>query len=75
MAARKKGNTIPKPLYEALPALYVIGGILATSIAIPSKSLLMFVSGAILLVVAAVIIEMRATYRGQYVFIRRDARG
>jgi hypothetical protein len=58
-------------VYEALPALYLTSGVGATGGAIPMRSALMFASGALLLVAAAVIVEMRAAYRGAYLPNRR----
>lgn len=61
---------VPKPIYEALPAVYVGGGLVTTTTAVPHGNLLLFVSGAILLLAAAVIIEMRAAYRGASNYFR-----
>lgn len=51
---------IPKPVYEALPAIYVAGGI---SIMAAGGGALLFLSGAALGVIGMVLMNRRRNYR------------
>ena len=51
---------MPKPVYESLPALYVIGGIAAISTV---DSFMSFVSGILLGISGVMIMIMRRDYR------------
>ena len=51
---------IPKPIYEILPVLYVVGGILAmTSV----QSMTSFISGLAMGVAGLLVLSMRRNYR------------
>ena len=54
--------TMPKPVYESLPALYVIGGVAAIS---TIDSFMSFVSGILLGCSGVLILIMRRDYRRQ----------
>ncbi len=51
---------IPKPIYEALPAIYVAGGI---SIMAATGNALLFASGAALGIIGMVLLNRRRNYR------------
>jgi len=51
---------MPKPVYESLPALYVVGGIAAISTV---DSFMSFVSGILLGISGVLIMFMRRNYR------------
>lgn len=53
---------MPKPVYESLPALYVIGGVTAISTV---DSFMSFVSGILLGCSGILILIMRRDYRRQ----------
>lgn len=51
---------MPKPIYESLPALYVIGGVAAISTV---DSFMSFISGVLLGVSGIMIMILRRNYR------------
>jgi hypothetical protein len=75
MAAKNRRFFVPAPLYEALPMLYTATGLSATVGAVHQHSTLMFLCGGALILIALLIIEMRATYRGCYAFVQRGGHG
>ncbi len=52
--------TMPKPIYESLPILYVIGGVAAISTV---DSFMSFISGTLLGVSGVMIMCLRRNYR------------
>jgi len=51
---------IPKPIYEILPVIYIVGGILAM---ISVQSMTSFISGLVMGVVGLLVLTMRRNYR------------
>jgi len=51
---------IPKPIYEMLPVIYVVGGILAM---ISVQSMTSFISGLVMGISGLLVLTMRRNYR------------
>ena len=58
----RKHFMLPKPVYELLPALYVLGGIAAMSTV---ESYLSFISGLLMGIAGVAVLLLRRNYRAK----------